>query len=122
MLARANSEDLAVTGVVADIFAVRTARDLRPHRAGFHAPFRESRACARVGATGPRGAAPAADGYLCIFIHKAPRKGELRRWLAGNQAGFAVMRKGYIDYTYKEQASGFASSFQFFMLIVQHTA
>ena len=123
MLARAHSEDLAVTGVVADIFAYAppATYDLIVLDSMLH--FEKADRAQELALLDRAAQHLRPDGYLCIFIHKAPRKErELQRWLAGNQAGFAVVRQGYIDYTYKEQASGFESSFQFYMLIVQRTA
>ncbi len=60
------------------------------------------------------------DGYLFIFIHKAAKKeSELLAWYSKVKNDFAIAKAGYIDYVYEENASGFRSNFQYFMLILQ---
>lgn len=62
----------------------------------------------------------APQGYLFIFVHKAPAKEkELQQWLAQHSEVFALVQDGYLDYTYEEKATDFRSSFQFYMFMLQ---
>ena len=62
------------------------------------------------------------NGFLFLFVHKSPKKErEVKRWFAAVAAKFEVAEEGYIDYLYREDVTGFQSAFQYYMLILKRT-
>lgn len=60
------------------------------------------------------------NGIVFLFIHKSPAKEKvLWRWFATLADTWVIIERGYIDYVYEEQASGFRSAFQYCMLVIQ---
>lgn len=60
------------------------------------------------------------NGFLFLFIHKSSKKErEVKHWFETVEAEFEVTKEGYIDYLYEEVATGFRSAFQYYMLILK---
>lgn len=60
------------------------------------------------------------NGFLFLFVHKSPKKErEVKSWFEAVEAEFEIAEEGYIDYLYKEVATGFQSAFQYYMLILK---
>lgn len=63
------------------------------------------------------------NGFLFLFVHKSKKKEvAIRRWFETVEAKFEVAKEGYIDYVYEETVTGFRSSFQYYMLVLQRKA
>lgn len=63
------------------------------------------------------------SGYLIIFIHKSAKKEKvLMGWVKTNISRFNLLSSSYIDYVYEEKSSGFKSSFQMCMTVLQQNA
>lgn len=122
MVARANAQGLAVSGVVDDLFSYRPEQpvDAIVLDSILHfAKMDKVKELALLDAL-PNQLKP--DGFLFLFVHKSKQKeAVLKQWLAGVDKLFEVAEQGYIDYVYRETVSGFESAFQYYMLILQRT-
>lgn len=59
-------------------------------------------------------------GFLFLFVHKSQQKERaLKSWYKKVETKFEVAKEGYIDYLYEEATTGFQSAFQYYMLVLQ---
>lgn len=59
-------------------------------------------------------------GIICLFVHKSKAKEQhLRSFFQTHFSAWQALKDAYIDYTYLEKTSGFESTFQYHMYIVQ---
>lgn len=59
-------------------------------------------------------------GFLFLFVHKSQQKERaLKAWYKKVETKFEVAKEGYIDYLYEEATTGFRSAFQYYMLVLQ---
>lgn len=120
MMTAATQADLTVAGVVADIYtyAPNGRFDLIVLDSMLHFGKAErdqelALLDKTVGWLNPH-------GFLCLFIHRSAKKEKhLNDWLTTHQPPLDTVQTGYLDYTYREESSGFTQAFQYFMLIAQ---
>lgn len=120
MLARAQAGNLAVHGVVEDIYAFEPSGKYDCIVLDSMLHFLKTDKEREMGLLTSLVDYLNRDGFLCLFVHKSPKKEkEVRRWLETVEFALDVAEEGYIDYLYREEATGFESAFQFYMLILK---
>lgn len=59
-------------------------------------------------------------GIMCLFVHKSKAKErQLKAFFQEQFPSWIFLKDAYIDYTYVEKTSGFKSSFQYHMTVMQ---
>ncbi len=123
MLARAESGNLTVNGVVADIYEyeLRDNYDAVVLDSILH--FEKADKDKELALLNALTNHINENGFLFLFVHKSPKKErDVALWLETVKPKFEVAAEGYLDYLYQEKASGFQSAFQYYMLILKRTA
>lgn len=120
MLERAENDSLTVSGVIADIYEyeLRDKYDAVVLDSILH--FEKADKNKELALLNALINHINENGFLFLFVHKSPQKErEVERWVEAVAAEFEVAEEGYIDYLYKEVATGFQSAFQYYMLILK---
>jgi len=120
MLERAENGNLPVSGVVADIYEyeLRDKYDAVVLDSILH--FEKADKNQELALLNTVITHINKKGFLFLFVHKSPKKErEVKRWFETAAAEFGVAEEGYIDYLYKEVATGFQSAFQYYMLVLK---
>lgn len=125
MLERAKNGNLNVNGVVADIYEydLRDQYDAVVLDSILH--FEKADKSKELAMLNTLTNHINENGFLFLFVHKSPKKERaVKSWVKTAEAEFEVAEENYIDYLYKEVATGFQSAFQYYMLILKriHTA
>jgi trans-aconitate methyltransferase len=119
MLAEAEKQDVLVEGIVADIyaFAFTERYDVIVLDSFLH--FARDKAkelkllatlCQQL----------QEDGIICLFVHRSKSSERiLKDFFTAYPSSWRVLMDDYLDYTYRDKASDFVSSFQYHSYIVQ---
>ena len=120
MHGRAQAANLPITGVVADFYTYEPEGEFDAIVLDSILHFGTAEREQELAMLNKLATHVAPQGYLFIFVHKAPAKEkELQQWLTHHSEVFTLVQDGYLDYTYEEKATNFRSSFQFYMFILQ---
>ncbi|MCB8987372.1 MAG: class I SAM-dependent methyltransferase [Ardenticatenaceae bacterium] len=120
MLERARKGDLAVKGVVADIYEYELHDKYDAVVLDSILHFEKADKSKELALLNTLVNHLNENGFLFLFVHKSPKKErEVKRWFETVEAAFEVAEESYIDYLYKETATGFQSAFQYYMLILK---
>lgn len=120
MLERAKKDNLAVNGVVADIYEYELHDKYDAVVLDSILHFEKADKNKELALLDTLKNHINENGFLFLFVHKSPKKErEVKRWFEAVAAEFEVAAEGYIDYLYREVATGFQSAFQYYMLILK---
>ncbi|GAB4274990.1 MAG: hypothetical protein Kow0080_23880 [Candidatus Promineifilaceae bacterium] len=120
MVERARKDNLAVNGVVADIYEyeLRNKYDAIVLDSILH--FEKADKNKELALLNTLTNHINEGGFLFLFVHKSPKKERcIKSWLETVETEFEVVEEGYIDYLYQETATGFQSAFQYYMLVLK---
>ncbi len=120
MLERAENDNLPVTGVVADIYEYELYEKYDAVVLDSILHFEKADKTKELDLLNSLINHINENGFLFLFVHKLPQKErEVKRWLKTVGAAFTVAEESYIDYVYKEEATGFQAAFQYYMLVLK---
>lgn len=120
MLERAKSGNLTVSGVVADIYEYELHDKYDAVVLDSILHFEKADKSKELALLNTLINHINENGFLFLFVHKSPKKEkEVKRWFETVETAFEVAEESYIDYLYKEVATGFQSAFQYYMLVLK---
>lgn len=123
MLAAAQSQNLAVTGIVADFYTYPLADTYDAIVLDSILHFGKADKSKELALLNAVAQQLNPNGYLFLFVHKSAQKERvLKTWRTSLSDTLSIVHEAYVDYVYKESVSGFQSKFQYYMLVLQQTS